>query len=98
MKNTTITAGLELMAEELGVAPSDAEMERIADYIARQLGVGGLVDGPKKPRAKMNADMVRDIRKKCAGGATFSEVARDLNLAVSTVQRAASGQTWAHVK
>lgn len=45
----------------------------------------------------LTVELVRAIRARVAAGETRSAVSRDLRVSRSTIERAASGETWGHV-
>lgn len=57
--------------------------------------VGAVRTPPTKARAKLDADIVRAIRQDPRSNA---DIARDLDVARSTVWKARNGFWWAHVK
>lgn len=53
--------------------------------------------GEKCPHARLTAEGVREMRRLSSQGVTYTELARQFGVAVSTAFKAVLGRTWAHV-
>lgn len=56
-----------------------------------------LARGERAGLAKLSADAVRSLRARVGAGETCTAVAADLQVAISTVQRAVERKTWGHI-
>lgn len=57
-----------------------------------------LAVGEKHPGARLNAAVVRDIRRRIAAGETHQAVADSLGINRSAISLIVSGKRWGHVK
>ena len=53
--------------------------------------------GEKNPKAKLNADIVKNIRKDFVNGLTQNKISKKYNVPWSTVHNIVTYQTWKHV-
>lgn len=68
-------------------------MQHARDVLNRNLSVCGLKNG----RAKLNDDIVRDMRKRFSEGISMKELAEIFNTPYPTVLHVVRGKTWKHV-
>jgi hypothetical protein len=69
--------------------------ENMAD-MARK-GRAGARRGEASPKAKLDAEAVREIRRLLSGGATQREVSQRFSVHEATIQAVHEGRTWRHV-
>ena len=60
-------------------------------------GYAGHSAGAKNPRAKLNEDIVRMLRREYEAGRTIRELHRQYNIAESTIGNVVHRCTWTHV-
>lgn len=53
--------------------------------------------GSKNPNAKLSDEKVVEMRRKAAGGVSYTELAAEYGVTVPTVSRAVVGKLWGHV-
>ena len=53
--------------------------------------------GAKNPKAKLNDDIVKDIRKDFVNGLTQNKISKKYNIPWSTIHNIVTYQTWKHV-
>lgn len=69
--------------------------QNMADKIER--GRDNPAKGEAHFRSKLDADKVREIRRRRTDGDTMAAIARDLGVAHGTVKAVVDGRTWVHV-
>lgn len=68
------------------------QADNVRDRVER--GREGDRSGEKNGRAKINPDIVRDIRRRAAGGETYAGIARDVGLLPQAVSNVVRGKSW----
>ena len=85
--NLSPTAG----GSNRGIIRSDEVRARVtASHIGTQVGV-------KNPSAKLNEDLVREIRQRVSSGESHARVAKRFGVSASVVGRTARREKWTHV-
>jgi len=70
----------------------------IADNSAEKFAHGTVTKGDTHPTAKLNAEIVRSIRRRKSGGETAARIARDLGVTHNCVTKVIHGETWGWVE
>lgn len=69
-----------------------------ADMVAKGRGRSNPVRGARNCNAKLNDDLVRELRAAWHAGESLKSIAKRTGLAVGTVHPMLHGRTWAHVE
>lgn len=72
-----------------------------AENCAHAAGLGllkGRLAGSKNPNARLTESIVVEMRRRSSGGVSYSQMARENGVSVSTVYRAVVGRSWRLVR
>lgn len=80
------------------VNPSHLIVGTQADNMGDMTAAGRQSRGEHRPKSKMTADLVRDLRAKAAAGVTIYRLAKTYGLCWSVAWRIVHRKSWSHVQ